>query len=96
MINLGNFELALVKFWGLLSLLFLIVIFMIWGSRLWAPPESNGQLMSRQRQEQELQIISEDCTTKKVCVAACLLNFCIECMYLLLFIAIESVESLRK
>ncbi|KAL8110942.1 beta-1,3-galactosyltransferase 7-like [Apium graveolens] len=38
---------------------------MLFTNRLWAPPESSGQLMSRQRQEQELQIISEDCTTKK-------------------------------
>ncbi|GFZ01509.1 hypothetical protein Acr_15g0001180 [Actinidia rufa] len=33
--------------------------------RLWALPESESQLLSRRRQEQELQIISEDCTTKK-------------------------------
>lgn len=46
--------------------LMVLIVFLIWVfSRLWAPPESSGQLMSRQRQEQELQIISEDCTTKK-------------------------------
>ncbi|XP_058218528.1 beta-1,3-galactosyltransferase 7-like isoform X2 [Rhododendron vialii] len=33
--------------------------------RLSAPHESDSQLVSRRRQEQELQIISEDCTTKK-------------------------------
>ncbi|KAL6179769.1 hypothetical protein ACLB2K_046440 [Fragaria x ananassa] len=34
-------------------------------SRMWAVPESNGQLISTHRQEQELQIVSEDCATKK-------------------------------
>ncbi|XP_004300420.1 PREDICTED: beta-1,3-galactosyltransferase 7 isoform X2 [Fragaria vesca subsp. vesca] len=34
-------------------------------SRMWAVPESNGQLISTRRQEQELQIVSEDCATKK-------------------------------
>ncbi|GFY86074.1 Galactosyltransferase family protein [Actinidia rufa] len=38
---------------------------MLFTNRLWAPPESESQLLSRRRQEQELQIISEDCTTKK-------------------------------
>ncbi|XP_024174251.1 beta-1,3-galactosyltransferase 7 isoform X2 [Rosa chinensis] len=34
-------------------------------SRMWAVPESNGQLISTRRHEQELQIVSEDCETKK-------------------------------
>ncbi|CAK9168141.1 unnamed protein product [Ilex paraguariensis] len=38
---------------------------MLFTNRLWAPPESNSQLISSHRREQELQIISEDCTTKK-------------------------------
>ncbi|TQD82093.1 hypothetical protein C1H46_032331 [Malus baccata] len=33
--------------------------------RMWTVPESNGQLISIHRQEQELQIVSEDCATKK-------------------------------
>lgn len=35
---------------------------------MWAVPESNGQLISTRRQEQELQIVSEDCATKKVMI----------------------------
>ncbi|XP_010245068.1 PREDICTED: beta-1,3-galactosyltransferase 7 [Nelumbo nucifera] len=38
---------------------------MLFTNRLWAPPESNGQIISRQRHEQELQVVSEDCTTKR-------------------------------
>ena len=34
--------------------------------RMWVAPESNRQMISTQRHEQELQIISEDCTSKKV------------------------------
>lgn len=38
---------------------------MLLTNRLWTPPESNSQLISRRQHEQELQIISEGCTTKK-------------------------------
>ncbi|XP_050376208.1 beta-1,3-galactosyltransferase 7 isoform X3 [Argentina anserina] len=38
---------------------------LITSSRMWAVPESNGQFISTRRQEQELQIVSEDCATKK-------------------------------
>ncbi|CAL8997237.1 unnamed protein product [Prunus brigantina] len=38
---------------------------LITSSRMWVAPESNGQLISTRRQEQELQIVSEDCATKK-------------------------------
>ncbi|KAJ7965635.1 Hexosyltransferase [Quillaja saponaria] len=34
-------------------------------SRMWAQPESNSQLISRHQHEQELQIVSDDCTSKK-------------------------------
>ncbi|KAF8405770.1 hypothetical protein HHK36_007848 [Tetracentron sinense] len=34
-------------------------------NRMWVPHESNGQIISRRRQEQELQVISEDCTSKR-------------------------------
>ncbi|XVF39432.1 hypothetical protein PTKIN_Ptkin01aG0034100 [Pterospermum kingtungense] len=34
-------------------------------NRFWVPPESNGQLLSQRRREQELQIVAEDCDTNK-------------------------------
>ncbi|KAK1302884.1 Beta-1,3-galactosyltransferase 7 [Acorus calamus] len=35
-------------------------------NRLWSPPETNTQILSRRRQEQEkLQIVLEDCKTKR-------------------------------
>ncbi|XP_017643296.1 beta-1,3-galactosyltransferase 7-like isoform X3 [Gossypium arboreum] len=37
----------------------------LFSNRLWVPPESNGQLLSQRRREQELQIVSGDCDTKK-------------------------------
>lgn len=38
---------------------------MLFTNRFWTPPESGSQLISQHRREQELQIISEDCTAKK-------------------------------
>lgn len=38
---------------------------MLFTNRLWVLPESGSQLISQHRREQELQIVSEDCTTKK-------------------------------
>ncbi|OMO84875.1 Glycosyl transferase, family 31 [Corchorus olitorius] len=38
----------------------------LFSNRLWVPPESNGQIISQHRREQELQVVSEDCNTKKV------------------------------
>nr|XP_023913493.1 beta-1,3-galactosyltransferase 7 isoform X2 [Quercus suber] len=35
-----------------------------WLHRMWAAPESNGQLMSHRRQEQELPTVADDCNTK--------------------------------
>lgn len=37
-------------------------------NRIWGPPESTNQLIAQHRRDQELQVISEDCTTKKVCI----------------------------
>ncbi|PKI73837.1 hypothetical protein CRG98_005707, partial [Punica granatum] len=37
----------------------------LFSNRMWAPAESNGQLLSRARHEQELKMVSEDCDTKK-------------------------------
>lgn len=56
--------------YGFLSLLLLVLkrILGFYGSRMWVAPESNGQLISTRRQEQELQIVSEDCATKKVTI----------------------------
>ncbi|CAI9114668.1 OLC1v1015441C3 [Oldenlandia corymbosa var. corymbosa] len=34
-------------------------------NKWWVPPESSSQLLRQQRRDQELQIISEDCNTKK-------------------------------
>ncbi|KAI8550931.1 hypothetical protein RHMOL_Rhmol06G0145500 [Rhododendron molle] len=53
-----------VKWIPILSLSFFF-LGMLFTNRLSAPHESDSQLISRRRQEQELQIISEDCTTKK-------------------------------
>lgn len=47
-----------VDFWTTTSLLLF---------RMWEPPESNGVLLSNHRHEQELQVVSGDCATKKVC-----------------------------
>ncbi|KAL3504050.1 hypothetical protein ACH5RR_033891 [Cinchona calisaya] len=38
---------------------------MLFTNRLWVLPESSNQLIAQHRREQELQIISEDCATKK-------------------------------
>ncbi|KAK1279363.1 Beta-1,3-galactosyltransferase 7 [Acorus gramineus] len=39
---------------------------MLFTNRLWSPPETNTQILSRRRQEQEkLQIVLEDCETKR-------------------------------
>ncbi|KAF8392504.1 hypothetical protein HHK36_022846 [Tetracentron sinense] len=38
---------------------------MLFTNRMWAPQESNGQIISRRRHEQELQVIFEDCTMKR-------------------------------
>ncbi|PKA49148.1 Beta-1,3-galactosyltransferase 7 [Apostasia shenzhenica] len=38
---------------------------MLFTDRFWPVPESNRQIISQRRQEQELQAVSEDCTTKK-------------------------------
>ncbi|XP_038702856.1 beta-1,3-galactosyltransferase 7-like isoform X2 [Tripterygium wilfordii] len=40
------------------------VLGLLFSNRVWVPPESNGQLMSQRRREQELQIVAEDCNTK--------------------------------
>ncbi|KAL7246388.1 hypothetical protein ACSBR2_001485 [Camellia fascicularis] len=52
------------KWIPVLSLSFFI-LGMLLTNRLWVPPESDNQLLSRHRRDQHLQIISEDCTTDK-------------------------------
>ncbi|XP_077224081.1 galactosyltransferase family protein isoform X2 [Tasmannia lanceolata] len=41
------------------------VLGMLFINRLWVAPESNHQIISRQRHEQELQVVSEDCGTNR-------------------------------
>ncbi|KAG4954666.1 hypothetical protein GYH30_040283 [Glycine max] len=41
------------------------LIGMLITTRMWEPPESNGVLLSNHRHEQELQVVSGDCATKK-------------------------------
>ncbi|XP_062101281.1 beta-1,3-galactosyltransferase 7-like isoform X3 [Humulus lupulus] len=48
-----------------MSSFFLGVLITISSSRVWTPPESNNQLISSRRHEQELQVVTEDCATKK-------------------------------
>ncbi|KAH6780385.1 Galactosyltransferase family protein [Perilla frutescens var. hirtella] len=38
---------------------------MVFTNKFWGPLESNNQLITQQRRDQELQIVSEDCNTKK-------------------------------
>ncbi|XP_056164638.1 beta-1,3-galactosyltransferase 7-like isoform X6 [Syzygium oleosum] len=38
----------------------------LFSDRMWSPPESSGQLVSRARREQEMRMLSEDCESKKV------------------------------
>ncbi|ONK75345.1 uncharacterized protein A4U43_C03F15870 [Asparagus officinalis] len=38
---------------------------LLFTNRFWIPPESDAQTISRRRQDQELQVLSEDCMTKK-------------------------------
>uniref|UniRef100_A0A803P752 Hexosyltransferase n=1 Tax=Cannabis sativa TaxID=3483 RepID=A0A803P752_CANSA len=44
---------------------FLGVLITISSSRMWTPPESTNQLISSHRHDQELQVVAEDCATKK-------------------------------
>ncbi|KAG9451101.1 hypothetical protein H6P81_011066 [Aristolochia fimbriata] len=41
------------------------VLGMLFTNRWWAPPEPNNQIITRRRQEQELNLVAEDCETKK-------------------------------
>ncbi|KAF8030389.1 hypothetical protein BT93_E2737 [Corymbia citriodora subsp. variegata] len=45
-----------------ISFFFLGILF---SNRMWSPPESSGQFVSRTRREQELRMVSEDCDSKK-------------------------------
>lgn len=61
----GAGERSVLSRWIVAFCLFSFAVGMLFMNRYWAVPESNGQIISQQRKEQELQIISEDCTTKK-------------------------------
>ncbi|TKY74327.1 Beta-1,3-galactosyltransferase 7 [Spatholobus suberectus] len=45
---------------------FSFIIGMLITSRMWEPPESNGLLISQHQRDQQLQVISGDCATKKM------------------------------
>ncbi|XP_017422673.1 beta-1,3-galactosyltransferase 7 isoform X2 [Vigna angularis] len=45
---------------------FSFILGMLITSRMWDPPESNGMLIAQHQQDQQLQVISGDCATKKM------------------------------
>ncbi|KAF7816914.1 beta-1,3-galactosyltransferase 7-like isoform X1 [Senna tora] len=51
--------------WVPIFSVFSFLLGMLITSRMWEPPESNGQLVSLSRNEQELKVISKDCATSK-------------------------------
>ncbi|XP_020112163.1 beta-1,3-galactosyltransferase 7-like [Ananas comosus] len=51
--------------WILILCVFSFGLGMLFTDRFWNVPDSNNQIVTRRRQEQELQIISEDCATKR-------------------------------
>ncbi|XP_010916559.1 beta-1,3-galactosyltransferase 7 [Elaeis guineensis] len=51
--------------WILIACVAGFALGVLFTDRFWTAPDSNSQIISRQRQEQELQVISGDCSTKK-------------------------------
>ncbi|KAJ6818126.1 beta-1,3-galactosyltransferase 7-like [Iris pallida] len=51
--------------WILLLCMSSFAVGLLFTNRFWSVPESNTQFISRRRQDQELQVVSEDCITKK-------------------------------
>ncbi|XP_042494645.1 beta-1,3-galactosyltransferase 7-like isoform X2 [Macadamia integrifolia] len=51
--------------WVLILAISSFTLGMFFTNRMWAPPESNGQIISRRRKEQELKDFSGDCVTKQ-------------------------------
>nr|AGV54547.1 beta-1,3-galactosyltransferase 7-like protein [Phaseolus vulgaris] len=45
---------------------FSFILGMLITSRMWDPPESNGMLIAQHQRDQQLQVISGDCETKKM------------------------------
>ncbi|XP_057442618.1 beta-1,3-galactosyltransferase 7-like isoform X3 [Lotus japonicus] len=45
--------------------IFSFILGMLITTRMWEPPESNGMFLSKRRNEQELQVVSGDCASKK-------------------------------
>ncbi|XP_004515661.1 beta-1,3-galactosyltransferase 7 isoform X2 [Cicer arietinum] len=45
--------------------LFSFILGMLITTRMWEQPESNGVIISKHQRDQELQVVSEDCATKK-------------------------------
>ncbi|XP_072953578.1 beta-1,3-galactosyltransferase 7-like isoform X2 [Typha angustifolia] len=52
--------------WILILSVFSFALGMLFTDWFWHAPESNNQIIYKRRQEQELQIISEDCATKRL------------------------------
>ncbi|KAK1313177.1 Beta-1,3-galactosyltransferase 7 [Acorus calamus] len=62
----GNGEKKVSVKWILIFCVSSFLLGMLFTNRLWSPPETNTQMLSRRRQEQEkLQIVSEDCHTER-------------------------------
>ncbi|KAG2389874.1 Beta-1,3-galactosyltransferase 7 [Vigna angularis] len=53
--------------WVPIFSVFSFILGMIITTRMWEAPESNGVLMSNHRRDQELQVVTGDCATKKAC-----------------------------
>ncbi|XP_043714405.1 beta-1,3-galactosyltransferase 7-like isoform X2 [Telopea speciosissima] len=53
------------KKWILILSVSSFALGMFFTNRVWAPPESDGQIITRRRQEQELKLVSGDCVTKQ-------------------------------
>ncbi|XP_027331456.1 beta-1,3-galactosyltransferase 7-like isoform X4 [Abrus precatorius] len=51
--------------WVLVFSVFAFILGMLITTRMWEPPESNGVHLSNYRHEQEMQVVSGDCATKK-------------------------------
>lgn len=51
--------------WVPIFSVFSFILGMLITSRMWEPHESNGLIISQHQRDQELQVISEDCATKK-------------------------------
>lgn len=63
--NGGASDKRLPSRWILLLCLACFGLGMLLTNRFWSVPDSNGEIISQRRQEQELQVVSEDCITNR-------------------------------